>query len=424
MSTGPIPLESPVASAEPRTSPHAVVRRPVLDARGRVQAFELLGWPSAGADRAKSVAAQGLLDAIACYRLNRPSELKKLTGGVHAFVCCPEWSAFASLLETMPANLTWLGVPAALDPSEENLGLLKAAKERGFHLVLTVDAWDAGLRPIVELANVVAVDYAACDTARLRTLVAETRREQAVRMARNVQTPEQQRLAQEAGFALFEGCYFCQPPLQRNRRPPVNQMLRIELLKVLQRQPLDIARTTDLVRRDGPLAYQVLRLANSPLWGLSGEVASIERALLTIGDERFRRIATTAIAAEFNGGQPAELLCIATIRARFCEEAGRQRGMDGFTQYLLGLLSLLPAMQGQSMADLAATLPLAEGLREALLGEPNAERILLCWLEFFEQSRWDHCDAWAQEHGLDQATLAQLYLDSVAWSEATLHAFK
>ncbi|MGC9158700.1 MAG: HDOD domain-containing protein, partial [Terracidiphilus sp.] len=197
-----------------------------------------------------------------------------------------------------------------------------------------------------------------------------------------------------------------------------------EMLKVLQQRPLDIARTAELVKRDGPLVYQVLRLANSPLWGLADEVKSIERALLAIGDERFRRVATTAIAAEFNGGQPPELLCMATIRARFCEQAGQRRGMDGFTQYLLGLLSLLPAMQGQSMADLVASLPLSGALREALLGEPNAERVLLTWLEFQEQARWEDGDLWAQQHGLDPDALDRLYTDSVAWSEATLHAFR
>ncbi|MGC9159583.1 MAG: hypothetical protein ACP5FH_11395, partial [Terracidiphilus sp.] len=79
MSTEPFPTECCVAPPAPRPDRHTVVRRPVLDAHGRVQAFELLGRPAADADGEPGVAASGLLDALGFYRLNRPSELKKLT---------------------------------------------------------------------------------------------------------------------------------------------------------------------------------------------------------------------------------------------------------------------------------------------------------------------------------------------------------
>jgi c-di-GMP-related signal transduction protein len=45
------------------------------------------------------------------------------------------------------------------------------------------------------------------------------------------------RKAREEGFTLFEGYFFCEPVAMRNRRPPVNQMLRLDILKALQ-QPL------------------------------------------------------------------------------------------------------------------------------------------------------------------------------------------
>jgi c-di-GMP-related signal transduction protein len=108
-----------------------------------------------------------------------------------------------------------------------------------------------------------------------------------------------------------------------------------------------------LVKRDGPLTYQLLRLVNSPFWGMRQNVESIEVALVAVGENAFRRIATLAIASEFNGDQPAELLCMAILRGRICEAMASQRGLDPFGQYLLGLLSLLPAMQGQPMSEVA-----------------------------------------------------------------------
>jgi len=81
-------------------------------------------------------------------------------------------------------------------------------------------------------------------------------------------------------------------------------MLRLDILKALQQHPLNMSKVSQLVKRDGPLTYQLLRLVNSPLWGMRQNVESIEVALVAVGENAFRRIATLAIASEFNGDQP------------------------------------------------------------------------------------------------------------------------
>jgi EAL and modified HD-GYP domain-containing signal transduction protein len=174
--------------------------------------------------------------------------------------------------------------------------------------------------------------------------------------------------------------------------------------------------------RDGPIAYQLLRLVNSPVWGIRQKVESIEMALVAVGETSFRRIATLAIAAEFNGDQPAELLCMAMLRGRICELTASSRGLEPFGQYLLGLLSLLPAMQGQPMSEVTRTLPLSGEILEALMGKRNSERATLCWLENCERADWAACDAAALADGLDQRDLARIYIEGVAWTEAALHS--
>jgi EAL and modified HD-GYP domain-containing signal transduction protein len=152
------------------------------------------------------------------------------------------------------------------------------------------------------------------------------------------------------------------------------------------------------------------------------KVESIEIALVAVGENSFRRIATLAIASEFNGDQPAELLCLAILRGRICELTASKRDLDPFGQYLVGLLSLLPAMQGQPMSELAPTLPLADEILEALLGKKSGERAMLGWLEDFERGDWASCDAAAEADGLDQRELARVYTEAVAWTESALHS--
>jgi len=295
-------------------------------------------------------------------------------------------------------------------------------KALGFRFALKDFRVQPQFKPLVELADYITVDMGRTRPEKRRELFEYLHGRKIAMLAKGVDTQADYGRAREEGFGLFQGYYFCEPLPMRNRRPPVNQILRIDLLKALQQNPLDLRNVSQMVKRDGPITYQLLRLVNSPIWAVRQAVDSIEVALLAVGDDAFRRIATLAIASEFNGSQPPELLCMAMVRGRFCEVAGVKRGLDAFGQYLLGLLSLLPAMQGQPMTDVASALPLDDEVREALLGRKNPERVLLGWLENCERGDWAECDAAAKLDNLNQQQLAKVYVDAVAWAEAALHS--
>jgi EAL and modified HD-GYP domain-containing signal transduction protein len=174
------------------------------------------------------------------------------------------------------------------------------------------------------------------------------------------------------------------------------------------------------VKRDASLTYRLLRLVNSPMCAIRQEVSSIQAALIAVGEETFRHIAALAIASELNAGQPAEILRMAFMRGRFCELAAGLCALDSTEQYLLGMMSLLPAMMRLPMAELAPALPLRDEIREALIGKANPERILLEWLEHRERGDWAACDAAAQINGLDDEFMAACYAEAVMWAEAAL----
>jgi EAL and modified HD-GYP domain-containing signal transduction protein len=325
------------------------------------------------------------------------------------------------LAQVLPASLTVLEIGASLVVSPELLTSCRQMKTLGFRFALDDFKADPQTKSLVELADYIKVDFGGTTPTERRELLNGLRDNSIVLLAKGVNTHADLRDARAEGFTLFEGYYFCEPRAIRNRRPPVNQMLRLDILKALQKHPMDMHTISELVKRDGPLTYQVLRLVNSPVWGMRQNVESIAVALVAVGENSFRRIATLAIASEFNGDQPAELLCMAILRGRICEVTALDRSLDPFGQYLLGLLSLLPAMQGQLMSEVAPKLPLADEILEALLGKRNPERTMLSWLENLERGDWAGCNEVAQAGGLDQRELARIYIEAVAWTEAALH---
>lgn len=398
----------------------SVFRQPILDLRGRVHAYELRFRGDLAHDGPE--AWNNLLETAVNFGLEKPTELKKLTGKLTAFVRCPAEALSEQLAQILPASLTVLEIVPGLEVSPELIALCRQMKALGFRFALDDFSIETQTRSLVELADYIKVDFARTPPEGRREMFNELRDKEITIVAKGVNTHVDYRKAREEGFTLFEGLYFCEPVDVRNRRPPVNQMLRLNILKALQQNPMDMHKVSQLVMRDGPIAYQLLRLVNSPVWGMRQKVKSIEVALVAVGENSFRRIATLAITAEFNGDQPAELLCMAILRGRICEVTASKRGLDPFGQYLLGLLSLLPAMQGQPMSEVTRMLPLGDEILEALMGKRCPERAMLRWLESYERGDWAACDAAALADGLDQRDLAKVYIESVAWTEAVLHS--
>lgn len=408
----------PTSPSTPRLC--SSVRQPILDLRGRVHAYELRFRGDPSADGVS--AFHNLIETAREFGLEKPSELKKLTGKLTAFVRCPWQALNEQLAQVLPPSLTVLEISPNQEVSPELVASCRQMKALGFRFAFDNFTQEPQNTSLLELADYIKVDFCRTTAAARRRLLDELRDKPIMMLAKGVHTHPEQGQAREEGFTLFQGYFFLEPIGMRNRRPPVNQMLRLEILKALQQRFLDMHKVSQLVKRDGPLTYQLLRLVNSPAWGMRQNVESIEVALVAVGENAFRRIATLAIASEFNGDQPAELLSMAILRGRICEVMASKRSLDPFAQYLLGLLSLLPAMQGQPMSEVAPTLPLSADIREALLGQECSARAVLGWLEHFERSDWPACDAAAEAHGLNQAELSRAYMEAVAWTESVLHS--
>jgi EAL and modified HD-GYP domain-containing signal transduction protein len=156
------------------------------------------------------------------------------------------------------------------------------------------------------------------------------------------------------------------------------------------------------------------------VYAVHREIRSIQTALLVLGERTFRRIVTLAIASDLNGEQPLEILRMAFLRGRFCELASERCGLDPGEQYLLGMLSMLPAMMLMPMENLAPTLPLRDEIKSALKGAANRERVLLGWLESHERGDWATCDTVVEANGLCELEMVACYRSALEWAGAAL----
>jgi EAL and modified HD-GYP domain-containing signal transduction protein len=389
-----------------------VARQPILDLQGRVHGYDLLfrNAPEVVLRRDVELAVQTMLDNEVIFGLER------LTNGLPAFITCTaEAITGNSVLVLSPAK-TVLGVPAGLEPDAKLIEACRALKARGFRLALDDFTWHDKPHPLLNQADYVRLDFARFREVERQQMFKEAS-DSLTLVAQKVATYEDHRKACAMGFTLFQGDYFCHPVLLKKRKVPANGRSHFEIVRELYHDPIDIRTVGQLVRRDAALTYRLLRLVNSPIYSIYQEVRSIEAAITVLGEATFRRVVSLAVLSELNGDRPSIILHTAMVRARFCELAARMFALDADEQYLLGMLSLLPAMLGVPMEEIVPILPLRGQICEALAGTTNPERRLLAWLEFHEHGDWESCDRLVTTYGLNSNQLVQCYVEAASWAE-------
>lgn len=414
---GPAELSNSVDRSESVLQPvwgemRSIARQPILDLRGHVHGYELLFQIPPGADALENEAeaARTVLDNVVLFGI------EKLTVGLPAFVNCSTEAIVEQLVTVLPSASTVIEIPQKLPISPELATACRELSRSGFRFALVDYVWDSGSHPLMDIIHYLKVDFSRFDSLDHEQLCQRLRGTQVALVASNVHTQDAYNEACAEGFSLFQGFYFCHPELIRGSKVPANRAAQIEILRQLFRDPLDLKTLCPLVMRDASLVYRLLRLVNSPVCAIRQPVNSVEAAILILGETTFRRVATLAIQCEINAAQPPEILNMALVRARFCELAARSANLDKNEQYLLGMLSLLPAMLRVSMETLAAELPMRQEIRDALLGANTRERCLLSWIEAHERNMISAGYDVSQRYGLNEASLDQYYVDALMWS--------
>lgn len=175
--------------------------------------------------------------------------------------------------------------------------------------------------------------------------------------------------------------------------PPVFSVIR-RLLAVLRDPNSDVSDVAKLVRADTALAAQVLRLANSPHYGLIERVGSIEEAIQHVGLNEVTRLVSTLGSRQIFSRDlptyriPASLLWQHTLAVAVASEqvAGRLV-IDPGMLYLGGLLHPIGLIALDSVATDRGLPARAEGvaLREWEMDQFGAEnpevagRIMRTW---------------------------------------------
>lgn len=385
-----------------------VARQPIFDLRRRVYAYELLcrepdgsAQPIADGVRATARVLSAALGDIG---------LAAIVGNRRAFINVDR--DFLLARRALPFSPDEVGLEL-LENQEIDAPLLERltelVREDGFVLALDDYVFDADHAPLLELASIVKVDVLALGVDAAIEQLERLRPHGVTVLAEKLEDEHEFERCRDAGFALFQGYFFCRPELVERPQIPAGGAAALTAAAVLTRTDVTFEEIRDVVSNDPGLALRLLRLLNSAALTRGTEITTVHQALMMLGARRVREWATIIALAGLP--QPwEELLPTALTRAQALRLLADDRGDDGEAAFVIGLLSVADAMLGVPLDLALADLPLAATARAALLDGFGPDGIALAAIR-------RHETLGTAAPGLQPEALAQAYLEALVWSQ-------
>jgi EAL and modified HD-GYP domain-containing signal transduction protein len=399
-----------------------IARQPIFDQQQRVYAYELLYRSG----QQNFCTAADLNDASRKVIANSGLLLGtiNITDGKKAFINVTRDILLDETVELLPRDLTVVELLETIEPEAEVIAACRKLRDAGYQLALDDFIWDARFEPLIELTDIIKVDFLLTRGENRLKLSEQLQGKQKILLAEKVETHEEYQEGIRLGYSLFQGYFFCKPMILSHKDLPGNKLSLLRMLQEIQQPDIDLAKLEEVIRRDLSLTYKLLRYLNSAAFQWKNEIETIRHALLLLGEKQIKKWASLIVLTSLGSDKSEELMLRALIRAGFCESLASRIGLPERAEdfFLTGLFSLIDAILDRPLAELLKDLPLSSDIQQAIQGHDNLLHQALQTVMAYEQGDWTTLSAQAARLKLDESQLPELYLKTVEWARQSFQA--
>lgn len=405
-----------VERSEPENSVWRSVFLPVLDADQAVSSFAFHSRD--GINHSIYRFDNGEQAGAGSQHNQHLNQMRRLTEGRKSFVRFDQTSLRDQDYRLFPPDLIIVEVPQPEQPDEDLVRACRAVHQSGYELSICDYVVELAHQPLLDCIDYMRVDFPLIAGIQQREIVEAGSHFGFAPLAENLQTINQFEDARQIGYRHFQGSFFRQPEEDLDGVLPASRTLSLRLLQVINEQEFQLDTIDELIRLDPGMAVRLLRYLNSPFFGLRREISSIRQALTLMGHRPLRKWMSLVVVSELSRNKPSILIQSCLIRARFCELLGEQALPSELAQecFLIGMLSLLDTILGQSMRRILSQMPLSDRIQLTLLNQDSSQRDVLDLVRAIENADWSCIGALSKRLEVDEADVFVAYHASACWA--------
>jgi c-di-GMP-related signal transduction protein len=405
-----------------------VARQAILDRQQQLYAYELLFRGDGARNEFDGTQSEAATKQVISHTL-LTAGLENILAGKKGFLNFDYHLLSDATYLNFPKQSVVIEILESVAPTMDLLNLCRLVRDRGYTLALDDFVWSPEYEPVSLLANVIKVDIRSTAADEQKRLVEKYKRRGLQLLAEKVETHQEFEQARSLGYDLFQGYFFARPTVVRGQDIAANKITCLRLLREIYHPEPDFIKLSKLIRQDVALSYKLLRYVNSAAMEHRETIASLERALVTLGETGIRRWAALATLPALATNKPSELSTLSLVRARFCEQMVQLSGLafsgvvtatvSSDDAFLVGLFSLLDALVDKPLPDALQELCLPPTIGDVLLRKTpqhplrQVYDLILC----YEGGNWAAVQTLANQNHVPAGTVREAYVEATRWAE-------
>jgi len=392
-----------------------VARQPIFNKHQKIYAYELLfrnGLVNAfpGVDGAEATSS---LLSSSFFTIG----IEQIASGHKAFINFTADMLVGGVPALFPKNNIVVEILENVQPTAEVIEACRDLVNKGYTLALDDFVYTEALIPLLELAQIVKVDFGLLSKVEIAEIVQVLKQYSCKLLAEKIETNEDFILASSMGFVYFQGYFFSKPEILKNKDIACSQLAQLQLVVELSRAEFEIDDIEKLVNNDISISFKLLNYLNSAYYNRAQPISSIRQAIAFLGEKGTRLFVSLIAMSKLCEHKPDELIRTSCIRARFLALIGKKLKLDEGIFFMLGLFSMLDAILDMSMEALMLQLRVSEDISGALIYKTGILFPYLQLIHLYEAGEWESVDTILKKLQLDEHKIMDFYLDAIQWSK-------
>lgn len=397
-------------------------RQPILDRKHNLFAYELLFRNSTRntANIPDSSTATATVIANAFSEISIGDAL----GDYRGFINVEVEFLFSDMLLLLPPDAVVLEILESIPLTVDVMLRCRELSEKGFVLAMG-DCFEIGpeRQELMTLVDYIKIDIQRVKSEELARLVDYLKPLGKKLVAQRVNARAQMEQCMELGFEYFQGYYFARPTVISGKKLNHSQLTLMRLLSLLM-SDADTTELESVFKQEPLLTVNLLRMTNSAGAGTTIRITSLRHAITILGHRQLQRwLQLLLFASTTQGSTNNPLLHLAATRGRLMEllAAAQKKGNVAYADsaFMVGIMSLMPALMGLPIAEIVTPLHLAIDVREALCEGKGKLGNLLKLIAATEDDSLEEIETILAEcPGLETENLNQCQTQAMAWANS------
>lgn len=356
-------------------------RRPILDRQQKLAGYKIL-FRIASAENHNASSS----DAAIHYAADIGME--KLIGRKPGFLAVSQDILLDDVVLFLPQGNIILTILGSMTPSDEIIERIAELRKIGFKFALDLEL---GLQEAEKILPMMHFVRFAFDNLRRSTAAAHLRQLKAAQkklLVTDVDDVSQFELCCQLGCDYFEGDFYAKPVMNDSKFSP-SEVAIIKILGLLNQDASD-AEIERVIKQNGSIALNLLKLVNSAAIGANQRIGSLKQAFQLIGRAQLARwLQVMLYQKPEQQGSGEGLFLQAMTRAKLLELIAYRvlpnSRIAADIGFMVGIMSLMETLFGKPMETVLEQIAVYNEVKMALLERQGVYGELLSLVEYIEQ---------------------------------------